>query len=77
MNGRHEVRACTIEPALLGEDREMLEDLVAAAINDAVRKVGRGTEEKCRADGRTAAAAGHETAVLTGAAMTYRRHWRA
>ena len=34
MNGRHEVKRVQIEPAVVGEDREMLEDLVAAAIND-------------------------------------------
>jgi len=38
MNGRHDVRRVQIDPGLLGE-REMLEDLVAAAINDAERKV--------------------------------------
>ena len=46
MNGRHEAKRVTIEPRLVGEDRDMLEDLVAAAINDAVRKVGARTEEK-------------------------------
>jgi len=46
MNGRHEAKRVTIEPRLVGEDRDMLEDLVAAAINDAVRKVVARTEEK-------------------------------
>ena len=39
MNGRHDVRKVTVDPALLSEDKEMLEDLLAAAVNDAVRKV--------------------------------------
>lgn len=39
MNGRHDVRQVTIDPSLLSEDKEMLEDLLAAAVNDAVRKV--------------------------------------
>ncbi|HEY9033143.1 MAG TPA: YbaB/EbfC family nucleoid-associated protein [Pseudomonadales bacterium] len=39
MNGRHDVRAVKIDSSLLSEDKEVLEDLVAAAINDAVRKV--------------------------------------
>ena len=39
MNGRHDVRKVTIDPAVLSEDKEMLEDLLAAAVNDAVRKV--------------------------------------
>jgi DNA-binding YbaB/EbfC family protein len=40
MTGRHEVKRVEIDPSLLGDDKEMLEDLVAAAINDAVRRVG-------------------------------------
>jgi DNA-binding YbaB/EbfC family protein len=39
MNGKHEVKRVQIEPQVASEDREMLEDLVAAAINDAVHKV--------------------------------------
>jgi DNA-binding YbaB/EbfC family protein len=46
MNGRHEVRRVQIEPAVVGEDREMLEDLVAAACNDAVRKIESNTQQK-------------------------------
>lgn len=40
MNGRHEVRRVEIDPSLMGDDRDMLEDLVAAAVNAAVQKVG-------------------------------------
>jgi len=39
MRGTHEVSRITIDPSLVGEDVDMLEDLVAAAINDAVHKV--------------------------------------
>ena len=40
MTGRHDVRRVQIDPALLGEpDRELIEDLVASAVNDAVRRV--------------------------------------
>ncbi len=46
MNGRHEVRQVKIEPQLLGEDRDMLEDLLVAAINDASRRVAARMEEK-------------------------------
>jgi DNA-binding YbaB/EbfC family protein len=46
MNGRHEVKRVQIEPAVFDEDREMLEDLVAAACNDAVRKVEANTQQK-------------------------------
>ncbi len=46
MTGKHEVKRVQIEPAVAGEDREMLEDLVAAAVNDAVRKVAARTQEK-------------------------------
>jgi hypothetical protein len=46
MTGRHDVKRVTIDPSLLGEDKDMLEDLVAAAVNDAVRKVEAATQEK-------------------------------
>ena len=46
MTGRHDVKRVTIDPTLLTEDKDMLEDLVAAAINDAVRKVEAATQEK-------------------------------
>jgi hypothetical protein len=46
LNGRHEAKRVSIEPKLLGEDREMLEDLLTAAINDAVRKIAARTQEK-------------------------------
>jgi nucleoid-associated protein EbfC len=39
MTGRHEVRRVQLDPSLMSEDREMLEDLIAAALNDAVRRV--------------------------------------
>ncbi|HET9388388.1 MAG TPA: YbaB/EbfC family nucleoid-associated protein [Steroidobacteraceae bacterium] len=46
MTGRHEVKRVQIEPTVAGEDREMLEDLLAAAINDAVHKVEARVQEK-------------------------------
>ena len=46
MSGRHEVRRVQIEPAVASEDREMLEDLIAAAINDAVHRVETATQAK-------------------------------
>ena len=46
MTCRHDVKRVTIDPSLSGEDRDMLEDLVAAAINDAVRRVEQTTQEK-------------------------------
>lgn len=49
MTGKHEVKRVTIDPALMGDDREMLEDLVAVAVNDAVRKVEAFTQEKMSA----------------------------
>lgn len=39
LNGRHEAKSIKIEATLLGEDKDMLEDLVVAAVNDAVRKL--------------------------------------
>ena len=46
MSGKREARKVTIDPSLLGEDKDMLEDLVAAAINDAVNKVSKLKKEK-------------------------------
>jgi DNA-binding YbaB/EbfC family protein len=39
MNGRHDVKKIQLADDLLKEDREVVEDLIAAAVNDAVRKV--------------------------------------
>ncbi len=46
MTGKHEVHHVSIDNSLLQDDKEMLEDLVAAAINDAVHKVEKTTVEK-------------------------------
>jgi nucleoid-associated protein EbfC len=46
MTGRHEVKRVQLEPAVVSEDREMLEDLIAAATNDAVQKVEARVQEK-------------------------------
>ena len=46
MTGRHDVRRVTIDASLLTEEKEFLEDLVAAAMNDAVRKVEVSSQEK-------------------------------
>ncbi len=45
MRGTHEVNRVTIDPSLVEEDVEMLEDLVAAAINDAVHKVAKANQD--------------------------------
>ena len=46
MTCKHDVKRVTIDPSLLGEDKDMLEDLVAAAVNDAVRRVDMAAQEK-------------------------------
>jgi len=46
MTCKHDVKRVTIDPSLLADDKDMLEDLVAAAINDAVRRVETTTAEK-------------------------------
>jgi DNA-binding YbaB/EbfC family protein len=46
MNCKHEVRAVAIEEESAMEDREMLEDLIAAAVNDALRKVEETSKER-------------------------------
>ncbi len=46
MTCRHDVRRVEIDKDLLGDDKEVLEDLIAAAVNDAVRKAEKATQEK-------------------------------
>lgn len=47
MNGRHEVKRVSLDASIVtADDKDMLEDLVAAAINDAVQKVERASQEK-------------------------------
>lgn len=46
MTGNHNVRRVAIDSSLMEEDKEMLEDLLAAAVNDSVRKVQAANQEK-------------------------------
>jgi DNA-binding YbaB/EbfC family protein len=46
MTCRHDVKRVSIDASLLKDDKEVLEDLVAAAVNDAVRKVEEATQQK-------------------------------
>ncbi len=46
MTGRHDVKRVEINDELLSDDKEILEDLIAAAFNDAVRKVESETQDK-------------------------------
>ncbi len=46
MTGRHDVKRVSIDDSLMGDDKDMLEDLLAAAVNDAVRQVESNSQEK-------------------------------
>jgi DNA-binding YbaB/EbfC family protein len=46
LNGRHEAKSIQIEPKLLTEDKDMLEDLIVAAVNDAVQRIAARSQEK-------------------------------
>jgi hypothetical protein len=46
MTGRHDVKRVNIDDSLLSEDKEVLEDLIAAALNDAVRRVEQNQKDK-------------------------------
>ena len=46
MTCKHDVKRVSIDPSLIGDDKEMLEDMIAAAFNDAVRRVEATTQEK-------------------------------
>lgn len=45
MTGRHDIRKVDIDSSLMTEDKSMLEDLIAAAVNDAVRRVEEANKE--------------------------------
>jgi len=49
MTCKHDVKRVSIDPSLLADDKDMLEDLVAAAVNDAVRRVETTVQEKMAA----------------------------
>ena len=46
MNGRHDVKRVELDDSIMEEDKEMLEDLLAAAVNDAVRKIEQQNQEQ-------------------------------
>ncbi len=46
MTGKHDVKRVSIDDALMEDDKEMIEDLLAAAVNDAVRKIEKESQEK-------------------------------
>ena len=46
MNGKKEMLGITIDDGLLGDDRDMLEDLIVAAVNDTVRRINKLKQEK-------------------------------
>lgn len=49
VTGQHFARRVTLDPSLLKEEKSVLEDLIAAAINDATGKIEKGTREKMSA----------------------------
>jgi DNA-binding YbaB/EbfC family protein len=49
MTGKHDVKRVHIDPSLMSDDKEMLEDLIAAAVNDAVRRIETTSQEKMSA----------------------------
>ena len=46
MTCRHDIRSVSIDDTLIGDDKEVLEDLIAAAVNDAVRRIEKVSQEK-------------------------------
>jgi len=46
MTGRHDLKRVSIDPSLMKDDKEMLEDLIAAAVNDAVRQLEQKSSER-------------------------------
>ena len=78
MTCKHDVKRVTIDPSLLADDKDMLEDLVAAAFNDGVRRAEEvSAGEDGQADRRHAAAPGHEVSVLSAAMSVTERALKA
>jgi len=46
MTGKHDIKRVNIDDSLMGDDKDMLEDLIAAAVNDAVRQVEKESQER-------------------------------
>lgn len=46
MNGRHDVKKVSVDDSVMSEDKDLLEDLLAAAVNDAVRKIESASQDK-------------------------------
>ncbi len=46
MNGQHELRKVSIDDSLVGDDKDMLEDLIAAAVNDASHRLAEASKDK-------------------------------
>ena len=68
VTGRYEVKRLRIDDSLVGDDKDMLEDLVAAAFNDAVHKVERTVQEKM---GTLTAGMGLPAGALSGLKMPF------
>jgi DNA-binding YbaB/EbfC family protein len=49
MNGQHKAKGVTLDPSLMHEEKSIIEDLIAAAINDASDQIEKGTREKMSA----------------------------
>lgn len=49
MNGQHMAKRVTLDPSLMKEEKSIVEDLIAAAINDAATKIEKGTRDKMSA----------------------------
>ena len=65
INGAHNCRRIEIDPSLMEDDKEMLEDLIAAAFNDAIRRAEELQKEKNRlCDRRHAITSRNETSIL-------------
>ena len=75
MTCSHDVKRVAIDPSLLGEDKDMLEDLVAAAINDAVRRVEATTQEKMGGSHRRACRCRPASSCRSDAAIRRPRRW--
>ena len=75
MSCQHQVRSVEIDDTLVGDDKEMLEDLIVAAFNDSIRKVEKTVQEKFSgmASGRACATAGSVSGAASSPLVCSRR----
>jgi hypothetical protein len=72
MTGRHDVKRVVLDESVMSEDKELLEDLLAAAVNDAVRKIEEKNQSQMSSMTADGLASGYEASFLSFYMTTYK-----